>query len=63
MAVENRGSPPQLFQPDIPVVVVGHFASGGSYVFVSNQIMVKHSASYVAAHPDRVRGKDGKVLP
>jgi cytochrome c-type biogenesis protein CcmE len=63
VAVENRGSPPQLFQPDIPVVVVGHFASGGSYVFVSNQIMVKHSASYVAAHPDRVRGKDGKVLP
>ena len=51
LAVENTGSPPQLFQPDIPVVVVGHFASGGSDVFVSDQIMVKHSAQYIGAAP------------
>ena len=28
--VRNTGSPPQLFQQDIPVVVVGHFASSTS---------------------------------
>jgi cytochrome c-type biogenesis protein CcmE len=59
--VENTGSPPQLFQPGIPVVVVGHFASAASDVFVSNQIMVKHSASYIAAHPTRVTAKNGTV--
>ncbi len=61
MAVQNSGSPPQLFQPDIPVVVVGHFASVGSDVFVSNQIMVKHSAQYIAANPGRVRAPNGSV--
>lgn len=59
VVVRNIGSPPQLFQPDIPVVVVGHFTSPGSDVFVSNQIMVKHSATYVAAHPTRVRAPNG----
>ena len=59
--VENAGSPPQLFQPTIPVVVVGHFASAASDTFRSDQIMVKHSATYVAAHPGRVRGRDGAV--
>ena len=54
----TTGSPPQLFQPGIPVVVVGHFASAGSDVFVSDQIMVKHSANYIAAHPDRVQGAE-----
>lgn len=46
--VHEVGSPPQLFQPGIPVVVVGHFSSAGSDLFMSNQIMVKHSATYVA---------------
>ncbi|SRR5579875_78560 len=58
--VENTGSPPQLFQANIPVVVVGHFAAG-SRLFVSNQIMVKHSADYIAAHPNRVRAPNGTV--
>lgn len=58
-SVRNIGSPPQLFQPDIPVVVVGHFASSRSDLFVSNQIMVKHSATYIAAHPTRVRAPNG----
>ncbi len=62
VAVENSGSPPQLFQPGIPVVVVGHFASAGSDIFVSDQILVKHSATYIAQHPRRVRGQDGKVV-
>jgi cytochrome c-type biogenesis protein CcmE len=62
VAVENHGSPPQLFQPGIPVVVVGHFTSVGSDVFVSDQILVKHSATYIAQHPTRVRGSNGKVV-
>jgi cytochrome c-type biogenesis protein CcmE len=54
--VSNTGTPPQLFQPNIPVVVVGHFSGNA---FDSNQIMVKHSASYIAAHPNRVTAPNG----
>ena len=58
--VENRGTPPQLFQANIPVVLVGHFV-GASNVFSSDQILVKHSNQYIAAHPNRVRVPDGKI--
>jgi cytochrome c-type biogenesis protein CcmE len=58
--VENAGTPPQLFGPDIPVVVVGHFAPG-SDTFLSDQVMVKHSANYIAGHPDRVKAPNGSV--
>jgi cytochrome c-type biogenesis protein CcmE len=54
--VENSSSPPQLFQPDIPVIAVGHF-SGTS--FVSDQILVKHSSDYIAAYPGRVTAPNG----
>lgn len=50
--VTQTGTPPQLFKPGIPVVLQGHFTPAGQ--FDSNLIMVKHTASYVAAHPDRV---------
>lgn len=56
--VRNTGSPPQLFQPDVPVVVVGHFAGA---VFVSNQIIVDHSAQYIEQHPTRVRAPNGST--
>ena len=59
--VVNTGSPPQLFQANIPVVVVGHFDSPHALVFDSNQILVKHSASYIAANPTRVRAPNGTV--
>jgi cytochrome c-type biogenesis protein CcmE len=59
--VQNVGSPPELFQQNIPVVVVGHFAAQGLPVFFSNQIMVKHSANYIAAHPKRVKAPNGSV--
>ncbi|MCL4313854.1 MAG: cytochrome c maturation protein CcmE [Actinobacteria bacterium] len=42
--VVQEGAPPQLFQPSIDVVVVGHFQ--GNY-FLSNRLMVKHSAYYI----------------
>lgn len=59
--VENSGTPPQLFAANIPVVVSGHFTSPTSTTFVSDQILVKHSASYIAAHPGRVRASNGTV--
>jgi cytochrome c-type biogenesis protein CcmE len=54
--VVNQGSPPEMFQPNIPVVLQGHFAG---QQFVSNQIMVKHSAVYIGQHPGRVTAPDG----
>lgn len=59
--VVNSGSPPQMFQGGIPVVVVGFFEPGEPATFRSNEIMVKHSAEYVADYPDRVKAKDGTV--
>jgi cytochrome c-type biogenesis protein CcmE len=57
--VDAHGSPPQLFQANIPVVVVGHFTTATSLNFDGTQIMVKHSASYIAAHPKRVKAPNG----
>lgn len=59
--VANSGNPPQLFQASIPVVVVGHFTSANSNYFVSNSILVKHSATYIEQYPTRVRAKNGTV--
>ena len=59
--VVAHGSPPQLFRANIPVVVVGHFLSATSSTFDSNQILVKHSATYIAAHPNRVKAPNGSV--
>lgn len=59
--VHDVGSPPELFGRNVPVVVVGHFARSGSELFLSNQIMVKHSADYIAAHPNRVKAPNGSV--
>ncbi len=56
VAVQNTGSPPDLFQPNIPVIAVGHFAGSD---FVSNQILVKHSSNYIAQHPARVTAPNG----
>jgi cytochrome c-type biogenesis protein CcmE len=58
VSVTNSGSPPQLFQPGIPVVVVGHFV-GTTDRFASDQILVKHSNVYIAAHPNRVKALNG----
>jgi len=58
VSVTNSGSAPQLFQPGIPVVVVGHFV-GTTDRFASDQILVKHSNVYIAAHPNRVKALNG----
>jgi cytochrome c-type biogenesis protein CcmE len=49
--VRHDGDPPELFKPDIPVVLEGRWAGP---VFASDRIIVKHTADYRAKHPDRV---------
>lgn len=61
VSVRAVGEPPQLFRPNIPVVVVGAFTSATGFEFRATQIMVKHSAEYKAKHPDRVKAPDGSV--
>ena len=56
VTVHNTGSPPQLFQSNIPVIAVGHFAGD---LFASDQILVKHSSTYIAQHPTRVTAPNG----
>jgi cytochrome c-type biogenesis protein CcmE len=57
--VDAHGSPPQLFQSNIPVVVVGHFTTKTSLDFYGTQILVKHTASYIAQYPKRVKAPNG----
>jgi len=52
--VVDSEQPPQLFKVGIPVVLVGHW-QGQTYA--ADQIMVKHSASYTEAHPDRLKSQ------
>jgi cytochrome c-type biogenesis protein CcmE len=59
--VNAHGLLPQLFQADIPVVVEGHFLSETSNDFYATQILVKHTASYIAQHPNRVKAPNGTV--
>jgi cytochrome c-type biogenesis protein CcmE len=49
--IVHKGDPPELFQPGIPVVLEGRFDGNR---FASDRILVKHSETYVAEHPDRV---------
>jgi cytochrome c-type biogenesis protein CcmE len=59
--VTNTGSPPALFKSRIPVVVEGHFTTPTSTRFVSDSILVKHSANYIEQHPGRVKAPNGSV--
>ena len=59
--VISRGTPPQLFQADVPVVVEGHFTTSHSTTFDGTQILVKHTATYIAQHPRRVKAPNGSV--
>lgn len=54
VAVVDSTSPPELFKPGIPVVLEGHWAGD---IFSSDLIMVKHTSSYAAAHPDRLKSQ------
>jgi cytochrome c-type biogenesis protein CcmE len=59
--VVSHGTPPQLFRGNIPVVVVGRFLTSTSASFDGTQIMVKHSSTYIAKHPKRVKAPNGTV--
>jgi cytochrome c-type biogenesis protein CcmE len=50
--VVHAGDPPELFQPDIPVVLEGRWSDEGDW-FASDRILVKHSEDYEADNPDR----------
>jgi cytochrome c-type biogenesis protein CcmE len=52
--VVDTREPSQLFKTGIPVVLEGHWAGT---VFQSDLVMVKHTASYAAAHPDRLKSQ------
>jgi cytochrome c-type biogenesis protein CcmE len=54
--VVSSGSPSGLFKPGIPVVLAGHWAASGP-TYESSQIMVKHTANYVEAHPSRLKSQ------
>ena len=54
--VVHEGDVPELFQPDIPVVMEGRFVG---LHFVSDRILVKHTSEYRAENPDRVEGYSG----
>jgi cytochrome c-type biogenesis protein CcmE len=56
--VIHQGDPPQLFKPGIPVVLEGRFDNGH---YASDRIMVKHTADYVAQHPDRVKTSETSI--
>ena len=50
--VVHAGDPPELFQPDIPVVLEGSWSDEGDW-FASDRILVKHSEDYEADNPER----------
>jgi cytochrome c-type biogenesis protein CcmE len=54
--VVHQNDPPALFRAGLPVVLEGRFS--GDH-FASDRIMVKHTETYVAKHPDRVAGYSG----
>ena len=58
--IVDTQSPPELFKPGIPVVLEGHWQGA---VYASDRIMVKHTASYTEAHPDRVKGQPAPPAP
>jgi cytochrome c-type biogenesis protein CcmE len=50
--VHHVGDPPELFRPNVPVVLEGHFAGPR---FASDRILVKHTSEYRRDNPDRVK--------
>ncbi len=55
VAVVHEGDPPELFQPDIPVVLEGNWEGE---VFASDRILVKHSSEYEAENEERLDEAD-----
>lgn len=49
--VVNRGNPPELFSPEIPVIIEGTFVGNE---FHSDEIIIRHDSTYDEEHPDRI---------
>jgi cytochrome c-type biogenesis protein CcmE len=45
--VDHTGTPPDMFEPGIPVVLEGHWRDGAQ-VFDSDRMLIKHDESYEA---------------
>jgi cytochrome c-type biogenesis protein CcmE len=51
--VRHAGDPPELFSPDIPVIIEGRFAADGGH-FESDEILIRHDNVYTEDHGDRL---------
>ncbi|MEZ5238460.1 MAG: cytochrome c maturation protein CcmE [Microthrixaceae bacterium] len=49
--VRHTGTPPELFGPDIPVVLEGTFSGE---VFESDEILIRHDNEYDEENPERI---------
>lgn len=56
--VVHHGSPPELFAPDIPVILEGRF---GKDAFESDEILIRHDSTYTEEHKDRLDEADRDV--
>jgi cytochrome c-type biogenesis protein CcmE len=69
--VVHVGDPPQLFKPDVPVVLEGRWTQGGApqnvpfshgvndgWYFASDRMLVKHDSSYTAKNSERLTQAD-----
>ena len=56
--VAHRGDPPELFQPEIPVVLEGHWQED---TFASDRIFVRHDSEYEADNGDRLDEADHQL--
>lgn len=56
LQVINSGAPPELFKPEIPVILEGHFSDEpGEPVFLSDQILIRHDSTYDEENEDRIK--------
>jgi cytochrome c-type biogenesis protein CcmE len=51
VGVDHRGDPPELFGPEIPVVLEGTFAGER---FASDEILIRHDNTYDEENPERI---------
>lgn len=58
--VFHEGDPPDLFQEEIPVVLEGAWSQTDD-VFLSDEILVRHTEEYEADNPDRTDDFVGKT--
>lgn len=66
--VRHQGDPPELFRPNLAVVLEGRFADGQANrpagqapMFLSDHLMVKHDESYIEKNSKRVSDYVGKT--